>query len=75
MSAGVKTEFQSLFENYLKNVEGKVPSNFVIQPIADLPLLFVDQLGMLIDAGFDEENRIFKRVRIKNTFLFNFCKI
>ncbi|CAI2347729.1 unnamed protein product [Caenorhabditis sp. 36 PRJEB53466] len=64
VSAGVRTEFQSVFENYLKNVEGKVPSNFVIQPIADLPVLFVEQLGMLVDAGFDEENRIFKRTEI-----------
>lgn len=74
MSAGVKTEFQSLFENYLKNVEGKVPSNFVIQPIADLPLLFVDQLGMLIDAGFDEENRIFKRTEILGAIAMIFTK-
>ncbi|CAL2037264.1 unnamed protein product [Caenorhabditis brenneri] len=74
MSAGVRTEFQTLFENYLKNVEGKVPSNFVIQPIADLPLLFVDQLGMLIDAGFDEQNRIFKRTEILGATAMIFSK-
>ncbi|CAO4369980.1 unnamed protein product [Caenorhabditis nigoni] len=74
MSAGVRTEFQKLFENYLQNVEGKVPSNFVIQPIADLPLLFVDQLGMLLDAGFDEENRIFKRTEILGAVAMIFSK-
>uniref|UniRef100_A0A8R1E3Q4 Uncharacterized protein n=1 Tax=Caenorhabditis japonica TaxID=281687 RepID=A0A8R1E3Q4_CAEJA len=74
MSAAVRAEFQSLFENYLKNVEGKVPSNFVIQPIADLPALFVEQLGMLVNAGFDEENRIFKRTEILGATAMIFSK-
>uniref|UniRef100_A0A1I7U3D8 DNA polymerase V n=1 Tax=Caenorhabditis tropicalis TaxID=1561998 RepID=A0A1I7U3D8_9PELO len=74
MSSGVRKEFQLLFDNYLKNVEGKVPSNFVIQPIADLPLLFIDQLGMLIDAGFDEQNRIFKRTEILGATALIFSK-
>ncbi|CAI5445966.1 unnamed protein product [Caenorhabditis angaria] len=66
ISSGIKSEFLALFQNFFKSVEGKIPADFVIKPITKLPKLFVDELNMLINAGFDEQNRIFKRTEVLN---------